>query len=254
MFRCVLASVAAVLLLSGSATAQEAPPAGRDGPSTLEVLNQIVPELTIEEQPFKSVMDYLADLTKANLIIRWQVLEDAGLDPEQPITLRIKHQRLAQVLWLVLTEAGGSDLKLAYRAVGNRIEISTHEALNQEMFSRVYDLRDLLVGIARFAAPQMDPGQALSQQGSGGGGSGGNSLFRGNNQQRNNQAVSAEQTPELASIVNMIKKTIEPDSWEEGGESGRGQIHPFGGMIVVYNTAFVHQQIAGFVEEEELGR
>ncbi|NLG43586.1 MAG: hypothetical protein GX547_10090 [Phycisphaerae bacterium] len=51
--------------------------------------------------------------------------------------------------------------------------------------------------------------------------------------------------------MRIIKTTISPDSWEDNG--GKGTINPFNGLIVVYNTPLVHQQIAGFVEEEGLG-
>ena len=63
--------------------------------------------------------------------------------------------------------------------------------------------------------------------------------------------MTGDEGPEMQKILRIIKTTISPDSWEDNG--GKGTINPFNGVIVVYNTPLVHQQIAGFVEEEGLG-
>ena len=91
--------------------------------------------------------------------------------------------------------------------------------------------------------------------GGGGGGGGGSSLFggsRGQQQQRGQTGAAGDEGPEMKKIIEMITLTIAPDTWEKAG--GKGSIHTFNGLVVVYNSPLVHQQIAGFVEEEGLGQ
>ena len=247
MFR-YLTTAALVILFASVALAQA--PADRGAAaqtgravSTLELLNRRVPDANFTDAPFRDVMDWIAELTGANVWVRWQVLEDAGIDPDTPITIKAKNLRLSQVLWMVMNEAGGNDLKLSYRAQGNSILLSTEENLGTEMVVKIYDLRDMLVTIARFDAPQMDAGQALSNSGSGS-----SNLFNNRNNNDNSQSGGAN-SAELTKIIQVISSSIEPDSWAAAG--GRGTIYDFNGMIIVYNTPLVHQQIGGFVEQEE---
>jgi len=254
MYRC--ATLLTVLTLAaGLCWAQAGAGAGTGSraQNTLTILNQRVPEVNVREQPLRSVLEWLADFAKVNLVVKWQVLQDADIDPDKPITLKVKGLRFSQVLWMILNEASGPDVKLAYRAAGSVLTISTHEDLGKEMVTRIYDLRDLLVGIARFEAPQMDPGQALSQVGTSTSGGTGQNLFRGQqSQQRGMTAEGTDQTPEMRRLIEIIQQTIEPDSWQVN--NGKGTIHDFNGMLIVYNTLQVHQQIGGFVEELELGQ
>ena len=215
-------------------------------PQTLRMLNKIIPQVSYDETPFDAVMESLVEYTGANIKVEWQVLEDSAIYPDDPVTLQAKDLPLSQVLWLIMKEVGGTDLKLAYRASGNTIILSTEEDLGQEMVIKIYDVRDMLVGTASFQAPAMDPGQAMGQSGGGGGGS---QLFQNSqsNQQQQNQ-VDIGGGPELEKLKEIIMNTIEPDSWAE--TAGDGTIYDFNGMLIIYNTPLVHQKIGGFVEEE----
>jgi hypothetical protein len=252
-----LTLVVTALLLAGVATAQ-LPASGipQREPSTLEVLNQTIPDFTMQEGSLYEAIEFLQSVAaNVNLEVRWKILEDAGVEPEkQNITLKLKNARLSQVLRDLMQQAGGGELLLAYRAVGKSIVISTQKDLGGEMVSKTYDLRDLLMGTAHFEAPQMDVSQALSQVGSGGSGGGsGSTIFGGSGTSgiKGTAGMTGDEGPEMQKILRIIKTTISPDSWEDNG--GKGTINPFNGVIVVYNTPLVHQQIAGFVEEEGLG-
>jgi len=249
-----LTLVGTALLLAGVATAQlPAPGAPQREPSTLEVLNQTIPDFTMQDGSLREAIDFLqAVAANVNIEVRWKILEDAGVEPEKlNITLKLKNARLSQVLRDLMQQAGGGELLLAYRAVGKSIVVSTERDLGGEMVSKTYDLRDLLIGTAHFEAPQVDISQALNQSGSG---SSGSSIFSGSSTTGNvggGAGLTGDEGPEMQKILRIIKTTISPDSWEDNG--GKGTINPFNGLIVVYNTPLVHQQIAGFVEEEGLG-
>jgi uncharacterized membrane protein YgcG len=256
-----LTVVVVAVLLAGTGMAQAPVGVRAHEPSTLEVLNQNLADVGMQDATLREVIEFLRSyVPNANIEVRWSVLQEAGIDPEKPnITLKLKNERLSQVLRDIMQQVGGTDMVLAYRAVGRKIVISTQKDLGGEMISKVYDLRDLLAGTAHFQAPQMDPGQAMNQLSSGSGGGGGSSsgnLFGGNNRGGNQggggATIASDEGPEMRKILKIIKTTIAPDSWDDAG--GKGTINPFNGVIVVYNSPLVHQQIAGFVEEEGLSQ
>jgi general secretion pathway protein D len=255
------------LLLASPATAQtgtdQEPTRRGRAPSTLDLLNRRVPEIMFEEQPLEQVMEFIADWTEMNVVVNWQVLEDVGLERDKPITVKVRDVLLSQVLWLIMREAGGTDLKLAYRASGNVLVLSTEEDLGQEMLVKVYDVSDLLIRPPRFVSTMnFDPGQALQQASQGGagggmgsgGGGGGGGLFGGGQGGQGGRNERDEDTAGagMDELVQLIIRVIEPDSWEENG--GLGTIEPFGNVLVVRNTILVHQRLAGYVEEEGWAR
>ena len=229
------------------------PPPSSD---TLRLLNQRIPEVSFDNVPFEQVMDWVAELTGANVVVRWQMLEDSGVERDKPITIKMKNLRLSQVLWMVMNEAAGSDLRLAYRASGSMLILSTEEDLAKEVVIKVYDVADLLTSAPRFNnAATMDPSQALNQMGQGGGGGGGgggSQLFQNNNQQQQNESNAQGTGTDIEQLIELITQTVEPDSWAANG--GLGQIYAFQKSLVVSNSLLVHQKIGGHITEEETVR
>jgi len=235
-------------------TQSEAPPPGRTA-STLELLNRRLPEVMFEELPLEQVMEFIADFTDMNVVVRWEILEDAGIERDKAITVKVRNLRLSQVLWLIMNEAGGTDLRLAYRASGNMLVLSTEEDLGREMLVKVYDVSDLLVRPPRFTnALQLDATQALQQAaqggqgGQGGGGGGGQGLFggQGSGQQSQRDDERDGAGAGMQELRQLIVDTVEPDSWVDNG--GLGTIQPFGNVLVVRNSILVHQRLSGYVE------
>lgn len=217
--------------------------------STIRLLNERIPEVSFDSVPFEQVMDWVAEITGANVVVRWQALEDMGIERDKPITIKLKNLRLSQVLWMIMNEAGGADVKLAYRASGSLLILSTQEDLSKEMIVRVYDVSDLLMNVPRFDnAATLDPAQALQQQGqAGGGGGAGAQLFQSTQQNQQREDEGAEGA-DIQRLIELIQQTVEPDSWVEPG-GGSGTIFAFRNLLIVYNTPLVHQQLGGSVAE-----
>jgi hypothetical protein len=259
----VLTAVGLVLSLACSTAlaqigASEEPDSGTRSriPSTLRYLNERIDEVTFEDAPLDQVMDWMGTLTPMQINVRWQVLEDAGIERDKPITMNFRGLRLSQVLWLVMKEAGGSDLPLAYRASGRVLTISTAEDLGKEMVIRVYDVSDLLVRAQRFtSAPQLDLAQAGQQGGQGGGGgrsifggAGGGGSTRDDDEQRGGGGRNSE-NDDINELIQLIVQTVEPDTWTDNG--GLGTIQAFRNLLVVRNNILVHQALGGYVEEAD---
>jgi hypothetical protein len=219
--------------------------------TTLQMLNQRLPEVSFIDTPLEQVFDFVSELTRANVVIKWQLLTDNGISRDKPITIKAKNLKLSQFLWMLMNEVGGSDLKLAYRASGNLIIFSTDDDLGKEMVIKVYDISDLLLRIPNASSRSgLDASQAL--QGAQGGGGGGN-LFQQNDDNENdqqNQDPTGAGDPYAVQLVSLIRDTIEPDSWAQNG--GSGTIHMLRGQLVVRNTILVHQKLGGYLTDEQV--
>lgn len=213
-------------------------------PTTLSYLNERIAEVDFDQAPFDQVIDWIASLTPMNVVVRWQILEDAGIERDKPITMQVRNLRLAQVLWIILDEAGGPDLKLACRASGELLIISSQEDLEKEMLIRVYDVSDLLARIPIFRdAPQ------LELAGQGGGQGARQSVFvpQGGAGQPY-EPGPAEQADDVEKLISLVVRTVEPHSWAVNG--GLGTIQAFRSQLVVWNNIRVHQALGGYVEED----
>ncbi|MFQ5806828.1 MAG: hypothetical protein ACE5I3_10300, partial [Phycisphaerae bacterium] len=152
--------------------------------------------------------------------------------------------------------AGGPDLKLAYRASGELLIISSAEDLGKEMVVRVYDVSDLLVRAPNFrGAPHMDL-QNTQNTGVGGTGGSGQNIFggtgsggSGRDDEEDDRTGREGDDADIQELIELIIQTVEPDSWADNG--GLGTISAFRNLLVVRNNILVHQALGGYVEETD---
>jgi hypothetical protein len=213
-------------------------------PTTLDVLNQRLPEVAVRDMPLDQVVDFLAELTHVNIVVRWQTLADMGIPRDLPISLQAKNLRLSQVLWLVMNEAGGSEVKLAYRACGTLLVLSTEQDLGREVLTRVYDVSDLLARIPNAARQGMDPARFTRD---GGGGWESDSRPPEQTDPETPAGSSVHATAEMQTLIELIQETVEPDTWADRG--GAGTIRAYRGLLIVRNTLLVHQQLGGYIKD-----
>ncbi len=243
-----LALIVAVVATPAAALAQPAVQRPKTRVPTLKVLNQRMPEVRFQDQPFEQVIEWLAEFMDMNIVVRWQQLEDYGVPRDTPISMQVRNLRMSQVLWLLLNEAAGPDLVLAYRASGNLLIISTEEDLGREMVTKVYDVADMLLTTPSTPRPDFQQqNQGLGQQGGGGG----QSVFGTQNQQQQQDQNELANDVQLENIVNVIQSTVEPDSWAANG-AGKGTIQTYKTLLIIRNTLLVHQQIGGYLSDDEV--
>lgn len=215
---------------------------GRNVGQRVGWLEERIPEMNLADVPLEAVVDYLGEYLKLNIVVRWEALTPMGIRRDKPISLRLRNLRISQALWLLLNEAGGPDVRLAYRATSNLLLVSTAEDLGREQIVKVYDVADLISPAPNFAGPTIDVTSA--------GGSAGNGVFSTGHGQAEAEAEGGQKLrPELERMIEVILNTVEPDSWHEGG--GKGSIAGFQHYLVVRNTIAVHQLLGGWLTEEE---
>jgi hypothetical protein len=216
-------------------------PVATKGAGVLETLGQRVHQIAFEEAPLEQVTDWLANISGLNVTVRWQALEDFGIARDTPITIKARNLRLTTVLWMIMNEAGGPDVKLAYRAAETLLILSTAEDLSREMVLKVYDVGDLIMRIARFNnAAQINVAQLLGQANQTGSGN-----IVETESDPGGQTQEQDREGEIGRLIRLITDTVEPDTWAQN--AGLGTISAWRNLLVVRNNLLVHQRLAGYL-------
>ena len=120
-------------------------------------LNRPLPEVKFNASSLSDVMDFLSDVSGANLTVDWRQLDNAHVAKDTPITLRMSAGLpLRKVLSLVLKQAA-TDAPLTYYVDDGVIQVTTQEAEDKDLISRTYGIQDLLFQAPDYnQAPQLD--------------------------------------------------------------------------------------------------
>ena len=239
----------------------------REDRATQAQLDRSLPELSFEGVGFGDVVDFLRDVSGANIFVNWKTLEAANIDRTAPVTLKLRNVKFAKALNLILENVSGGATKLGYTIDDGVITISTSDDLANNKLTRVYDIRDLIINIPDFTNAPIFDLTSLSNQNSssggggvggvgggvgGGGGGGGQSggLFgqSGQNQQQNQQNTGPTRQELVDSIIKLITDTISPDSWRDSGGSV-GAIKELQGQLIVTQTPENQKALVNLLEQ-----
>jgi hypothetical protein len=224
------------------------------------------------EQPLKDVFLFLQDVHKIPIHIRKNKLDEVGIPLDKPVTISLRGVSLRTALDLILDE-----LELTY-FVKEVLIVTTPEDAENNLETRVYDLRDLLAmpapdvpqssrsratGTATAPMPTTAPGTrtttpdpfaprpaapigSVGEGGTGGGiigaapgrRAGATEGLGAGPAQRQPQTELEKRTTDL---IELITATVKPDTWDDVG--GPGAIDAYNGLFVVSQTAKVHEQV-----------
>ncbi|NOT01189.1 MAG: hypothetical protein HOP29_11230 [Phycisphaerales bacterium] len=185
---------------------------------------------------------------KVNIVVQEKALAVESIDMDTEVTLEMHNTTVAEVLNEVLDSISDID-PLTYVGSGTKLKISTKSDFDKKLFTRTYDISDVLVKIKNNrGSPQIDLQQ--QQQGSGGGG-GSNGQARvqsifsgqgggGGDEDEDDEGEDEERSTE---IMEFIRMTVEPDTWQEN--NGLGTMNVFNRQLVVRNTLTVHEILGG---------
>ena len=202
--------------------------------------------VAFDDTPFGEVVETLQDAQQINISVVWSDLELQGINEDEPVTLILPTEiTFKKALEEILDQLGGGAVELGYVVKEGIIKIATRDLLDRDTFVEVYDIMDLLMRVPEFnEAPRV----SLEQGGGGGGGPGGGSAGQnpfqggggGGGGGDEDQRPLSERAQE---IVELIRETIEPESWREAGGTD-ASIRALKGNLVVTQTASAHEQIA----------
>lgn len=217
-------------------------------------LEQTLPEINFNAVTFDEVIKFFQDVTGSNIDPNWPILEAAGIDKSVPITLRLRNVKFGVVLQSVLDQASPTRGAVGYYVSDGIIHITTSEAIGQTAYTRVYDIRDLIIEVPDFNnAPTFNlqsqgTGQT-SGQGGGGGGGGGQSLFGGGgNSGSGGLQVQRTRIQLIDEIKKLITDTVAPDSWRDAGGT-IGSLQELSGQLIVTQISDNHKKLQGVLEQ-----
>lgn len=220
-------------------------------------LDRQLPELTFDAVGFSDVVDFLRDVSGANLFVNWKSLEAAGIDRNTPVTARLRNIKFSKALSIILDSVGGGQTKLGYTVDEGVITISTQDDLSKNVVARVYDIRDLIIDVPDFTdAPQFSLDASQNQGNTGGGGSSTGGVSQGgvSNQLFSGTGVTGQRQlgPTREELVQQIEKLIEDtvatDTWKDNGGSV-GALRELQGQLIVTQTPENHRQLVNLLEQ-----
>lgn len=168
-------------------------------------LSKRLPEVNFQDAPLESVLRWIEDAAGVNIAVLWSALEEQGITRDHPMTVQLRDATVETALNIIFGELrGATDVR--FEIVKNVLVIAPAERFH--MVVRVYDVRDLLEqdGVTQPAGE--------------------------------NDAVGAGAAEAL---VELVRDTVLPDSWEENGGAGRARV--FKSKLVVRNYGWAHREI-----------
>ena len=177
-------------------------------------LGRRLPEINFDRVGLTDVVDFLRDVTNANIFINWKALEAAGVERNAPVTVRLKDVAFGKALDTVLKSAGGDAVKLAYAVDDGVITVSTADDLAQDVITRVYDVRDLVRAKAGAAG----------------------------------EAAAPADEARFETVTRLVTGSVAPGSWRDRGGT-TGSVRAMAGQLIVTQTAENHEAIANLLAQ-----
>jgi len=241
-------------------------------------------DVNFNNQPLGVVLDTLARMTGVSVHIDRAGLNAEGVTSETPVSISLSQPvTLRSALNLILEE-----LRLGYVIRNEVLLITSEQARDTDKYQEVYNVADLVIGIPNFVpgfniglpSAIRDAHNATSPGGFGGLNNGGvmplssvssdllpgqqnssvlsqmplDGLLPGASSLGNNPTITpggqgGAAMADFDTLINLIKDTIQPDSWDDLG--GAGTITPFPGnlSLVVSATQQVHEEIRDLLEQ-----
>jgi type II secretory pathway component GspD/PulD (secretin) len=217
-------------------------------------LERPLPEVNFDGAGFTDVVDFLRDVSGANIFVNWKALEAAGIDRNAPVSARLRNIKLSKALTIILDSVSGGTVPLGYTIDDGVITISTGEDIDRNTVTRVYDIRDLIIDVPDFTdAPNFNLQSANDQSSQGGGGGGGGQGLFGNSQQNQRQPGEVEpgsrtRAEMIDEIIRLVTETVAPDSWRDAG-GAVGAVRELQGQLIVTQTPENQRQLLRLLEQ-----
>ncbi|MBI5864099.1 MAG: hypothetical protein HZB38_06290 [Planctomycetes bacterium] len=219
-------------------------------------LHDTLPEVSFQDEPVEKAIEFLQSVGDVNIAVDWDDLENNGVSRDKPVSLKLKDVSLRTVLTQVLSQAGG-DVAVGYQAKDGLLRIASKEKLDRNKFIQVYDIRDLIVDIPKFAdAPLVDNHQPIAGFQNAErlfGGSLADVSYSGSRSESENTPMgridkSDPSRAHVVSLLDLIRVSVLPDSWRETG-GGDGALRELNGNLIVYNTSDAHRQVRDLLSQ-----
>jgi len=111
------------------------------------VLAAPIADISFENQPLEKVLASLAARHNLNMVVKWRVLQAAGIDKTTPVTIHLYDASLDTALSMICRHMTGNT-PVGFVSLGGVLVVSTWEDLDinspQRLVRQTYDVRDLI--------------------------------------------------------------------------------------------------------------
>lgn len=181
----------------------------------VKALGTVIPVVNYDNARFEDVIQDVSTKMGQPIVIDRNALNDAQINSDTPISLKIRGVTSRTLLRKILGDYG-----LAYVVKGEVIQVLSAEKAKELMVTRTYYLGDLLAG-GTFAQAGILFNQGLDQ-------------------------IQAMQN--VVNIIGLIQSSVDPSSWQANG--GQGTITFAGGQmgLIIRQSAEVHGMLGGMLK------
>jgi len=195
-------------------------------------------------EALQGVLETLARDHKINITVNWADIKLAGIDRDTAIDLYLPSEiSLKRVLTEVLEQASGNKTPLGFDVVDGVLKVATRAKLDQETYTVVYHIEDLLQEIPMFTDSPLQDEMRPSRQ------SNALNIPALQTPRWDNGDVEADETEQdpgrsrrIKKIINLIQDTVAPHSWR--ARNGTiGSIAEINGQLVITQNSASQLQV-----------
>ncbi|MEK7465871.1 MAG: hypothetical protein AAB074_00530 [Planctomycetota bacterium] len=192
---------------------------------TIAMLETLKVSLNFTDAPLTEVVDFFREVTSVNILISKGV-KDGGED--HPVTLKVDELKATDCLALITKM-----VDLSYRIEEGVVMIVTMEETKKETYLELYDVRDLLLHLRDFKAPEISLGSGA-----------GTSEGIGVEVTASEDSSSSLDDPTV--LVDLIKNHTCGTSWNDNPKCS---VEIQNGILIVVQTKEGHGQVSTLVEK-----
>ncbi|MCB9850203.1 MAG: hypothetical protein H6817_05815 [Phycisphaerales bacterium] len=197
--------------------------ANADDIAAIRVMNERIEQIKWVDEPLETVLDWLRDQGPINVIVMWQMLDRQAIDRETPVSLEMRDATVHEIL-RELCDQLSTEVEVGFRAYGNTIKFSTSEYFERKLYTRVYDVTDLIWAQDEFA-PNCAASVVAGSPGRG--------------------EIDTYELPEVrrAEVEELIQHLMMTNEW--AADDNGWSVRVWRNNLIVRAPLSVHQQIAG---------
>ena len=186
---------------------------------------QVKTTVNWEQQTFDEFITWMRNDVGWNVVVRWSQVSKINITPETSLNLTLK-----DVPTIVVDEAlQQMSSELSFQLISNVMTISTKADFASALYTRAYDLTDILMMYGdNDNAPSMDLSATIRREPIIG------DIF----------LVDSEEThPDMKHQIEELIVSLNPASWQKNG--GKGSISWIGTVLIIRNSIEIHENVAG---------
>ena len=227
--------------------------ASRENRMVRAQLDRVLPDVKLTNVALRDCIEFLRDISAANIHVDWRALERAGITPETLINIRLRNVTLRKVLTTALGETGAAGAVTFYVDQGV-ITVTTREIADRQMITKTYYVEDLLFEVPDYvsnASMNLNDSQAVrgGRSGYDSGGAftrGGIGIGAGSATTPGGGVAGTSKVDRANALMSMIRDIVEPPIWRENG--GTATIRYFNGYLIITAPRSAHEAIGGPID------